>query len=74
MCLFQGDLFTFSFTLIVSRDGEDVKFPLYKTCSLTLAWAPREVTCESNYMEVVSSKSICHLFARCYRLFFVLFF
>lgn len=54
MCLFQGDLFTFSFNLIVSRDGEDVKFPLHKTCSLTLAWAPREVTCEANYMEVVS--------------------
>lgn len=51
--LFQDDLlFTFSFNLIVSRDGENVKFPLYKTCSATLTWAPREVTCEANYMEV----------------------
>lgn len=50
---FQDDLlFTFSFNLIVSRDGEDVKFPLKKTCSPALAWAPREVTCEANYMEV----------------------
>lgn len=51
--LFQGDsLFMFSFNLIVSRDGEDVKHPLNKTCSPALAWAPREVTCEVNYMEV----------------------
>lgn len=50
---FQDDLlFTFSFNLVVSRDGEDVKFPLKKTCSPALAWAPREVTCEANYMEV----------------------
>lgn len=50
---FQDDLaFTFSFNLIVSRDGEDVKFPLKETCSPALAWAPREVTCEENYMEV----------------------
>lgn len=51
--LFQDDLlFTFSFNLIVSRDGENVKFPLHKTCSPTLTWAPREITCEANYMEV----------------------
>ncbi|XP_056882140.1 uncharacterized protein LOC130522121 [Takifugu flavidus] len=57
----QDDLlFTFSFNLIVSRDGENVKFPLYKTCSPTLTWAPREVTCEANYMEVsVKSDEAC---------------
>lgn len=44
--------FTFSFNLIVSRDGEEVKLPLTKTCSPALEWAPREVTCEVNYMEV----------------------
>lgn len=45
-------MFTFSFNLVVSRDGEVVRFPLNKTCSPALAWAPREVTCETNYMEV----------------------
>lgn len=53
MLLPQDDsLFTFNFNLIVSRDGEEVKFPLKKTCSPALQWAPREVTCEVNYMEV----------------------
>lgn len=50
-------MFMFSFNLIVSRDGENVKFPLKKTCSPTLAWAPREVTCEANYMEVTKLRN-----------------
>lgn len=48
----DDSLFTFNFNLIVSRDEEEVKFPLKKTCSPALQWAPREVTCEVNYMEV----------------------
>lgn len=48
----DDSLFAFNFNLIVSGDGGEVKLPLRKTCSPALPWAPREVTCEVNYMEV----------------------
>ncbi|XP_029944276.1 zona pellucida protein AX 4 [Salarias fasciatus] len=55
----DGD-FTFSFNLITSRDGKEVVYPLNKTCSPTLPWSPREVTCAINYMEVLlQSESSC---------------
>lgn len=53
MLCFQGDeIFTFWFNLITTDEGEKGNYTLNKTCRLALPWAPREVTCESNYMEV----------------------
>lgn len=53
MLRFQGDeIFTFWFNLITTDEGEKGNYTLNKTCRLALPWAPREVTCESNYMEV----------------------
>ncbi|XP_035004278.2 uncharacterized protein LOC118102293 [Hippoglossus stenolepis] len=48
----DDEFFTFSFNLVVNHEGEDVTYALKKTCSPTLPWSPREVTCEANYMEV----------------------
>lgn len=51
--LFQGDkLFMFNFRLSVANEGREVSYALNKTCSPSLPWSPREVTCELNYMEV----------------------
>ncbi|KAM3590717.1 uncharacterized protein V6R79_015023 [Siganus canaliculatus] len=48
----SGDVFAFNFNLITTREGKVVSYALNKTCSPALAWSPREVTCETNYMEV----------------------
>ncbi|MEQ2253284.1 hypothetical protein ILYODFUR_030560 [Ilyodon furcidens] len=48
----KDDGFSFRFNLITTYDGEDVYYALNKTCSPSLPWSPREVTCEVNYMEV----------------------
>ncbi|XP_030635000.1 zona pellucida protein AX 4 [Chanos chanos] len=49
----NDEVFTFKFKLItVDREGEESTLNISKTCSLTLPWAPREVICEENYMEV----------------------
>ncbi|XP_044040849.1 uncharacterized protein LOC122870603 isoform X2 [Siniperca chuatsi] len=45
-------VFTFNFNLIVTHEGKEVTYALNKTCSPTLPWSPREITCEVNYMEV----------------------
>ena len=51
--LFQDDqVFTFNFNLIGTREGVEVTYALNQTCSPSLPWAPREFTCEANYMEV----------------------
>lgn len=53
MILFQDDeVFTLNVNLIVMREGNEVRYALNKTCSPALPWAPREITCEANYMEV----------------------
>ncbi|XP_041821644.1 uncharacterized protein LOC121626955 [Chelmon rostratus] len=53
-------VFTFSFNLIGTHEGSEVIYALNKTCSPTLPWSPREVTCEANYMEVsVRSEVTC---------------
>ncbi len=48
----DDEVFTFNFNLVSTRDGEEVIYALNKTCSPSLPWSPREVTCEANYMEV----------------------
>ncbi|XP_019951333.2 uncharacterized protein [Paralichthys olivaceus] len=46
------DVFTFNFNLITNHYGQSITYALNETCSLLLPWSPREVTCETNYMEV----------------------
>ncbi|XP_033466050.2 uncharacterized protein LOC117246301 isoform X2 [Epinephelus lanceolatus] len=48
----DDDVFTFNFNLIATHEGKEVTYPMNKTCSPSLPWSPREVTCETNYMEV----------------------
>ncbi|XP_034020919.1 zona pellucida protein AX 4 [Thalassophryne amazonica] len=48
-------MFTFNFNLIATDKGKQVAYVLNKTCSPPLAWSPREVTCEVNYMEAYMS-------------------
>lgn len=51
--LFQKDeVFGFNFNLIVSHGGQWKTHPLSKNCTPALSWAPKEITCEVNYMEV----------------------
>ncbi|XP_077399359.1 uncharacterized protein LOC144034471 isoform X2 [Vanacampus margaritifer] len=51
-------VFAFSFNLL--RGDGDVVYGLNKTCSPSLEWSPREVSCELNYMEVsVKSEVSC---------------
>uniref|UniRef100_A0A3Q3GVX1 Zona pellucida protein AX 4 n=1 Tax=Labrus bergylta TaxID=56723 RepID=A0A3Q3GVX1_9LABR len=45
-------VFTFNFNLVATHEGQEVTYALSKTCSPSLPWSPREVTCERNYMEV----------------------
>ncbi|XP_071388115.1 zona pellucida protein AX 4 [Centroberyx affinis] len=53
-------VFTFNFNLITHDEGKEVTYALNKTCSPSLPWSPREVTCEVNYMEVsVKSDMTC---------------
>lgn len=57
----DDEVFTFNFNLIVTRGGKQATYALNKTCTLSLPWSPREVTCEVNYMEV-SLDSTCSCF------------
>lgn len=50
-------MFTFQFNLISTHDGLKRNYTLNKSCLLALPWAPREVTCENNYMEVDDAKN-----------------
>lgn len=50
----------FDFNLIATHKGKDVTHALHRTCTLSLPWSLREVTCEVNYMEVsVRSEITC---------------
>lgn len=52
--VFQNDeVFTFNFNLIMDHEGDEVTYELSQTCSPTLPWSSREITCEANYMEVI---------------------
>ncbi|KAJ0055528.1 hypothetical protein NL108_005382, partial [Boleophthalmus pectinirostris] len=54
------DAYTFSFNLIAHYKGKEVIHALNKTCSPSLPWSLREVTCEVNYMEIsVRSEITC---------------
>ncbi|XP_030609883.1 uncharacterized protein LOC115797441 isoform X2 [Archocentrus centrarchus] len=56
----DDNVFTFNFNLIVTHEGKQTAYALNKTCTLSLPWSPREVTCEVNYMEVsVRSEAAC---------------
>lgn len=57
-------MFTFRFNLVVGRNDEEVSFALSETCSPSLPWSPREVTCEANYMEVSLAPQRGALFPR----------
>ncbi|AWO97590.1 zona pellucida protein Y1 [Scophthalmus maximus] len=48
----DDEVFSFNFNLLTNHDGMEVTYGLNKTCSPSLPWSPREVTCEMNYMEV----------------------
>lgn len=52
VCFQADEVFTFHFNLITTHDGLKRNYNLNKSCPIALPWAPREVTCESNYMEV----------------------
>lgn len=45
-------MFFFNFNLIATHKGKEASYALNKTCTLSLQWSHREVTCEMNYMEV----------------------
>ncbi|XP_039996264.1 uncharacterized protein LOC120797064 [Xiphias gladius] len=56
----DDEMFTFNFNLIANHEGKEVTYALNKTCSPSLPWSPREVSCEVNYMEVaVRSEVTC---------------
>ncbi|XP_070786318.1 uncharacterized protein [Enoplosus armatus] len=56
----DDEVFTFNFNLIATHEGKEVTYALNKTCSPSLPWSPREITCEANYMEVsVRSEVTC---------------
>ncbi|KAM8747504.1 uncharacterized protein AB9X84_015496 [Acanthopagrus schlegelii] len=48
----DDEVFTFNFNLIPTNDRQNVTYTFNETCSPSLPWSPREVTCETNYMEV----------------------
>lgn len=65
---FQDDEeFAFRFNLITTHEGLKRSYTLNKSCPLALPWAPREVTCESNYMEVrrTELKKVSRIFSNC---------
>ncbi|XP_030609903.1 uncharacterized protein LOC115797461 isoform X2 [Archocentrus centrarchus] len=48
----KDDVFFFNFNLIATYKGKKAIYGLNKTCTSSLQWSHREVTCETNYMEV----------------------
>uniref|UniRef100_A0A3Q4M5W1 ZP-domain containing protein Ig-like domain-containing protein n=1 Tax=Neolamprologus brichardi TaxID=32507 RepID=A0A3Q4M5W1_NEOBR len=50
-------MFFFNFNLIATHKEKEASYALNKTCTLSLQWSHREVTCEMNYMEVRSTTS-----------------
>ena len=50
----DDEVFTFNFNLISNHEGKEVTYALNKTCTPSLPWSPREVICETNYIEVSS--------------------
>ncbi|XP_044196856.1 uncharacterized protein LOC122973430 isoform X1 [Thunnus albacares] len=56
----DDEVFTFNFNLLATHEGQKATYSFNKTCSPSLPWSPREVTCEVNYMEVsVRSEVTC---------------
>uniref|UniRef100_UPI0037E7FA49 uncharacterized protein n=1 Tax=Semicossyphus pulcher TaxID=241346 RepID=UPI0037E7FA49 len=56
----DDEVFTFHFNLVTTHEGKEATYALNRTCSPSLSWSPREVTCELNYMEVsVRSEVTC---------------
>ncbi|XP_008281069.1 zona pellucida protein AX 4 [Stegastes partitus] len=56
----DDEVFTFNFNLNAHHEQKNATYALKKTCSPSVPWSPREVTCEVNYMEVsVRSKITC---------------
>ncbi|XP_077445807.1 uncharacterized protein LOC144066271 [Stigmatopora argus] len=56
----ESRVFAFSFNLVVKHDNDEVVYVLNKTCSPSLEWSQREVSCEINYMEVsLKSEALC---------------
>ncbi|KAK7909817.1 hypothetical protein WMY93_014501 [Mugilogobius chulae] len=52
--------YTFRFNLLAQHNGREVSHVLNMTCSPSLPWSLKEVTCEINYMEVsVRSEITC---------------
>ncbi|TWW63071.1 hypothetical protein D4764_03G0000790 [Takifugu flavidus] len=54
----KDEVFGFNFNLIVSHGGQWKAHPLNKTCTPALSWAPKEITCEVNYMEVSLKREV----------------
>ncbi|XP_054456993.1 uncharacterized protein LOC129093108 [Anoplopoma fimbria] len=56
----DDEVFTFNFNLIATHEGTEDSYALNQTCSPSLPWSHREITCEENYMEVsVRSEVTC---------------
>ncbi|XP_056156173.1 uncharacterized protein LOC130130489 [Lampris incognitus] len=57
----DDQVFHFKFNLVATTDkGQVVRYDIEKTCSPSLPWSPKEVTCETNYMEAsVRSDMTC---------------
>eukprot|EP00064_Thunnus_orientalis_P016110 superscaffoldBa00003122_g16173 len=51
----DDEVFTFNFNLLATHEGQKATYSLNKTCSPSLPWSTREVTCEVNYMEAYAS-------------------
>ncbi|XP_073331308.1 uncharacterized protein [Pagrus major] len=48
----DDEVFAFNFNLIATHEEKEATYALNNTCSPSLPWSAREVTCEANYMEV----------------------
>ena len=57
----DDETFTFSFNMIVTRDGVEETHEVNKTCTPALPWSSRELNCEVNYMEVSRHKLDRHI-------------